>query len=256
MKSPIFAAIKNKIMKHILIAIVMLSIYTSSFAQSYGEIPEKLNCIKINPTSLLGRTINLQYERVVHRHMSVALQVRYTIPKTYNSNFFTPNDVSYTNLKFGALTITPEYRYYVKEAMRGFYVAPYLRYRQMNLDFNFPIPYNGAIQTGQFDGRFSAYGGGVMLGVHQNLGNNFSIDYFIIGLQYMHNTIKMNGNHNLNLNSIDQQQLLADINQTIDGASRFIKNLSASVNANSAMINGSYNGIGFRGLGINLGYRF
>lgn len=243
-------------MKRILTLLLMLGVYTSSFAQSNGQMPEKLNCIKINPTSLLGRTINVQYERVVHPHMSVALQVRYTMPKTYNSSIFTPEDVNYTNLKFGALTITPEYRYYVKEAMRGFYVAPYLRYRQMNLDFNFPIPYNGGFSTGRFDGRFSAYGGGVMLGVHQNLGSSFSIDYFIIGMQYMHNTLKMNGNHNLNLNITDQQGLLADINQSIEGASLFIKDLNATVNPNSATISGSFSGIGFRGLGINVGYRF
>lgn len=243
-------------MRKLFSTLLAVGLFTSAMAQQNGQMPEKLNCIKINPSSLLGRTINVQYERVVHPHMSVALQVRYTMPKTYNSSFFTPNDVSYTNLKFGALTITPEYRYYVKEAMRGFYIAPYLRYRQTNLDFNFPIPYNGGISTGMFDGRFSAFGGGVMLGVHQNLGNSFSLDFFIFGLQYMHNTITMDGTHNLNLSSAEQQQLLTDINKTIDGASRFIKDLSASVNANSAIINGSYNSIGFRGLGINLGYRF
>ena len=243
-------------MKYILLAFLTLGLYTSTSAQSNGEMPEKLNCIKINPTSLFARTINVQYERVIHPKMSVAMQVRYTIPKTYDGGFFNPDNVSYTELQFGALTLTPEYRYYVKEAMRGFYVAPYLRYRQMSLDFNFPVPYNGNIRTAQFDGQSRAFGGGLMIGVHQQLGNSISLDFFIVGLQYMKNDIKLTGNYDLNLSSTDQQELLNDINSTIEGASRFIKNLSASVNANSARITGGYNGIGFRGLGINLGYRF
>lgn len=243
-------------MKHLFFGLMALCTFSTASANPNGEMPEKLNCIKINPTSLLGRTLNVQYERVVHPHMTVALQARYTFPKTYNGSFFSPENTSYTNLKFGALTLTPEYRYYVKEAMRGFYVAPYLRYRQMNLDFDFPILYNGSLRTGQFDGRFNAFGGGVMIGVHQHLGNSMSLDFFIIGLQYMHNSININGQHNLNLSSADQQDLLNDINGTIDGVQRFVKNLSASVNPNAAKISGSYNGIGFRGLGINFGYRF
>ena len=243
-------------MKYFLLAFLSLGLITNVTAQSNGEMPEKLNCIKINPTSLFANTINMQYERVVHPKMTVAMQVRYTIPKNYNGSFFNPDNVDYTELKFGALTLTPEYRYYVREAMRGFYVAPYLRYRQMNLDFNFPVLNNGTFSTGRFDGNSRAFGGGLMIGVHQQLGNSFSLDFFIIGLQYMSNNINLTGNHNLNLSSSDQLQLLNDINENIDVVNRFFKNLSASVNSNSANIKGTYNGIGFRGLGINLGYRF
>jgi hypothetical protein len=243
-------------MKKLLSLLLAVGLFTSATAQSNGEMPEKLNCVKISPISLLGGTIKVQYERVIHPKMTVGLHVRYTLPKKYTSSFFYPNDATYTDLKFSALTLTPEFRYYVKEAMRGFYIAPYLRYRQVNLDFGYPIPSNGVLTSGVFNGNFSAYGGGLMIGVHQHLGNNFSLDFSIIGLQIMKNKIDMSSTYNLNLTAAEQADLLADINNTIEGADRFIKDLSVVVGPNSANLNGSYMGLGFRGLSLSLGYRF
>ncbi|MBU3676690.1 MAG: DUF3575 domain-containing protein [Chitinophagaceae bacterium] len=243
-------------MKQLLFSVLASCCLSSAMANPNGEMPEKLNCIKINPTSLLFRTMNVQYERVLHPHVTVALQARYTIPKIYNGSFLAPDNTSYTELKLSSLCITPEFRYYVNEAMRGFYVAPYLRYRTINLDFNFPIPYNGAISKGLFDGGLSSYGGGLMIGVHKPLGNNFSMDFFIVGLQYMHNRAKITGDYNLNLSAAEQQDLLNSINDDIKEVKRFVKDLTTSVGPNSTKVSGNFNSLGFRGFGINFGYRF
>ncbi len=243
-------------MKHLLLSLLASACLTSAMANPNGEMPEKLNCIKINPTSLLFRTLNVQYERVIHPHMTVALQVRYTIPKIYDGSILSSDNTSFTELKLSSLCITPEFRYYVNEAMRGFYVAPYLRYRTVNLDFNFPVPYNGALSKGLFNGGMNSYGGGLMIGVHKPLGNNFSMDIFIVGLQYMHNSAKINGDYNLNLSATEQQDLLNSINNDLKEVKRYVKDLSTSVGPNSAKVSGTFNSIGFRGFGVNFGYRF
>jgi hypothetical protein len=72
----------------------------------------------------------------------------------------------------------------------------------------------------------------------------------------MNNKIDMSSTYNLNLTAAEQADLLADINNTIEGADRFIKDLSVVVGPNSANLNGSYMGLGFRGLSLSLGYRF
>lgn len=244
-------------MKNILLAFLFLGLFTSTYAQSKGEMPEKLNCIKINPLSLGVRTINFQYERVVHSNMTVCLRGRYTIPKTYTASVLYPDGVDFTDLNYGGFAFIPEFRYYVKEAMNGFYVAPYAIFRQANVDFKFPIPRNGIFETGDFDGKSTSFGGGLAIGVHKQLGNNFSFDFSIFGLQYVKSDYDFKSVYS-NLTTTEQQNLYNNVNNSLNTMiDRFkIKDAKFLVGPNTTDVSFKYGGLWPRGLNVSIGYRF
>ncbi len=141
--------------------------------------------IKINPLSLAAVTANIQAEYALNEKMSAQL------------GFF----IGSVNLGFGAdgvdggvgytwFGITPEFRYYAqnktKDAPRGLYVAPFVRYRSIRTKYEGSIedPDNaGLVTTGEITASINAIGGGVLLGYQWLFGDVFALDMFI-GPQY------------------------------------------------------------------------
>lgn len=129
------------------------------------DLPQ--NVIKLNVLSLAVGTVSGFYERVINEQMSFQLGASYT---NISSDWL-------LNVRYKGYTITPEFRYYLSstEAPRGFYAAPFVRYRRSDVTGN--ITRDG--QEIPANGKISAYGAGVMVGGQLILGKHFSLDAFV-----------------------------------------------------------------------------
>lgn len=249
----------------LLVSLTLLS-FVNVFAQKSskgGEMPERLNAVKLNLSSLGYSNIALQYERVLAPKISVACQLRYTLkggmPFSNAVNNLSSSDSLnvFSDVKMGGWAITPEFRFYPRHAMKGFYLAPYLRFRGVSLDY--PVSYvdnSNVTQDIMAKGNFTSFGGGLMIGSHFNLGKAISLDWFIIGIQYLSTNGSFDATTTKSLSASDQLEVnnqLADIKSNVDF---IVKDFNYAVTANSLSINSKFGMIGFRGFGLNLGYRF
>ena len=132
--------------------IALITVFVSdAFAQS-----EKKNIIKANLLSPIVRSGSFFYERVVNDKSSVQLGFYYT-------------GWSIDNTKIRGIGITPEYRFYVsnqKSAPQGFFVAPFLRYQNLELS------------SGSDKGTLTSFGGGVVIGGQWIFSDVISLDIF------------------------------------------------------------------------------
>lgn len=229
-----------------------------------GQMPERLNAVKLNLSGLAYNNIALQYERALAPKISVACQLRYTLKGglPFSNTLSSANSSSdslnvFGTAKMGGWAVTPEFRFYPRHVMKGFYLAPYLRFRGISLDY--PISYtddNNVSQKVTATGNFTSFGGGLMIGSHFNLGKAISLDWFIIGFQYMMTNGSFKATTTQALSSNDQQEIRNDLEEIKSDVGNFLKDFSYSVNSNSLSINSKFGMIGLRGFGINLGYRF
>ena len=116
------------------------------------------NAVKINIFSPIFKTINVSYERALTDASSFQLGFYYT-------------GASVSSLNYSGMGITPEYRFYLSEtpAPAGFYVAPFLRYQSVKL----------TIDESTSEGKFSAFGGGVVIGKQWVFKQRITLDMFI-----------------------------------------------------------------------------
>lgn len=141
-------------MKKIFVSIIMAcGIVTMSqiaFAQS--------NVIKLNILSPIVRTANFSFEHAINESSSIQLGFFYT-------------GVSISDLKYRGIGITPEYRFFLSEtpAPDGAYVAPFVRYMNINLESE---------DTGD-KASLSAFGGGVVIGREWIFKKLISLDIFL-----------------------------------------------------------------------------
>ena len=140
--------------------------------------------VKINPLSLFVITANLQGEYALNEKMSAQLGFYIGSINLGFGASGTDGGVNYT--WYG---ITPEFRYYVqnatKDAPRGLYVAPFLRYSNVSYDFTGTVfdPDANANTTATIGADLNSFGGGVTLGYQWLFGDVFALDLFL-GPQY------------------------------------------------------------------------
>jgi hypothetical protein len=96
-----------------------------------------------------------------------------------------------------------------------------------------------------------------MIGSHFHIGEAISLDWFIIGLHYMTSSATLDAKFNPKLNPVDLADFQSEAQQLLDDTP-FFKNNSVSVSpdGSAASIKTTIGGLGIRGFGINLGYRF
>lgn len=137
------------------------------------------NVIKLNPLSIFVLTGNVQYERAINDKISLQL-----------GGFFgnvglgfgvSEGEGDYNYTWFG---ITPEMRYYATHASRsapaGFYMGPFVRYRQANVDFDVTVSDpNTGFETVAAEAKVSAISPGVILGYQFLLGDVVALDFFL-----------------------------------------------------------------------------
>lgn len=140
-------------MKRILTLALLCLVALSSFAQ----VSEEKNVLKVNTLSLLLGAGSIFYEREFTDNLSGQMGVAYL---NYKIN----------DAKFKGLILTPEIRLYVKKnAIDGFYIAPYVRYQ------NYSLEGNGG------KGTYSNIGGGICFGRQWITNSGFTMDLFFGG---------------------------------------------------------------------------
>jgi hypothetical protein len=99
--------------------------------------------------------------------------------------------LKFQDTRFTGIILTPEVRIYPKKnAIDGFYVAPYLRYQ------------NYTLQSGADKGSLSSIGGGVLFGREWITKSGFTMDLFFGG-HYGSSNIKVDsGTNSFNTNLI------------------------------------------------------
>jgi len=143
------------------VVLFLLSVISlASFAQTDESIASEKNVLKVNTLALITGTGTIFYERKVSDLVSAQMGAGYM-----NYNF--------GDTKFSGLILTPECRFYVKKnAIDGFYVAPYLRYSQ----YKYKVKEGG---TGE--GSFTSMGGGAAFGMQWIMKKGFTMDLFFGG---------------------------------------------------------------------------
>jgi hypothetical protein len=212
------------------------------------------NIVKINALALGLSNVSLQYERSLNGNSSVALGVSY-LPQRGLPGFATPDDDTHNadDFKLGGFAVTPEYRYYFKgNGPKGLYLAGYFRYSKYKTD-DYEFSYDksdGTTGKSIYSGDFKTTVVGLMLGSQFLLGENWTLDWWIIGAGF--GSQKGEYTATGTFSDQDQQDIKTEVG-TID--SDAIK-VSVETSATSAKITMEPKFPAFRGFGLCLGYRF
>ena len=170
-------------------------------------------------------------------------------------------DFKINDFKMGNTAITGEARFYLGiKKMRGFYLAPYLRYAKF--DFTIPIK-NPNITTGEsilFNGKISSFSGGLLLGMQYCILKKFVIDIWTIGGHYgsSHGTLFASNINPIMDESSQGSQAKIDLQKTLDnlndtGPFKFEGKVTSPT---TAEIKSSGPWFGLRSFALSIGYRF
>lgn len=127
-------------------------------------------------------TINANFEYKIAPKLSVGIvgAIKPATTMTLEASGQTSDDnLQYTGeITPKGFSVTPYFRMYSKEALKGFYFEIFTRY----YSYNFEIPYdyekNGSNIRAYANGNANAFGGGVVIGTQVPLGQMFVLDFF------------------------------------------------------------------------------
>lgn len=222
------------------------------------------NIVKLSATNLFFKNFDIQYERVMNQHWSLAYAVRFqplgNFPgqSTLERDVNTGNELSDFNqetFRTGNLCLTPEVRYYFGSGYgKGYYLGAFARYNHYKSD-DFTLFYSqptGNIINIPLKGSFDTYSAGLVLGRQFSIGNRFGLDVFLGGHL---GQAKGNVDASYATLSTADQQAVQQLLDNIELKHLSEKAVKAEVGANNTHI--AINGLwaGFRG-GISLIYKF
>lgn len=224
----------------------------------------KMNIVKTNLTSIVFKNYSLQYERVLNRKLSVALQYRF-MPES-GIPFKTPilkqigdNDPDTKKLiedfKMSNYAITPEIRLYLskKGYGNGFYIAGFFRHASFTSnDVNvFYDDDNNVEQSIKLSGKLTSNTGGILLGVQKTIGKRIVLDTWLLGPHYGSGVGNFTGISSKTLSQSEQD----DIRQNLEDIDIPLTDKTINVNANGASLklDGPWGGLR---VGLSLGIKF
>ena len=165
-------------MKKILVLIFLIVLALPSFSQEKSDVSSEKNVLKINALSLILATGSVFYEHKFSDNTSGQFGFGYM-------------GIKLNDTKFSGIILTPELRIYPKKnAINGFYIAPYLRYQ------------NYTLQSGADRGTLSSMGGGLLLGRQWITKSGFTMDLFFGGHYGSHSLKVTSGTDNFDTNLI------------------------------------------------------
>lgn len=193
--------------------LVLMSI--AFFAKGYGQD----NNVKFNLAPLIWGEIRLGYERVVKENQTAQLNIGIMIPRGLPTALYDPSEVEdyggSVNIqnKITGFSVSGEYRFYTsssKDALRGFYFAPYLKWNKYKIATSTGFEYEASLSeyldltpeqqakadyngsgydidvTANFDAGFRQLGIGAMIGYQWLISDRVSIDWNFFGLGIDH----------------------------------------------------------------------
>ena len=225
---------------------------------------DEWNFIKTNVTGIILKNYSLQYERVLSKKFSVALQYR-IMPRTSlpfqktilkivgDENPDTKKIIK--DFRLSNYAITPEVRFYVgkKGYGRGFYIAPFYRFASFTSnDLNiFYKDENNVENSITLSGKLTGNTGGILFGVQKFFGERIVLDIWIFGPHIGSGKGDFNGTSTRTLTP-DEQEI---VRQQLEDLDIPLTDKTVEVNANAASLklDGLWGGI--RG-GISFGIKF
>lgn len=146
-------------MKKTLILLLITVLIVPVFSQEKSDVRIEKNVLKVNTLSLLLGTGSIFYDRKISDMTSAQLGVGYL-------------NYKFTDTRFTGLILTPEFRIYPKKnAIDGFYIAPYFRYQEYTLEN----------KTAGAKGSLTSFGGGLLFGRQWIMKSGFTMDLFFGG---------------------------------------------------------------------------
>ena len=218
------------------------------------------NIIKWNLSSLALNNYHFTYERHIYKSLSISVSYR-TMPfgnVPYQKQFqdlINSNEINFSRFQMGNTAITIEPRIYLSlKKMKGFYIAPYLRFA--TFDVGAPVKYSSnatvppTSKDADFTGKIKSTSGGLLIGYQFQLLKKLVLDFQIIGGHYG----KSSGDLNFvaPLGPFEQQSLRDNLKNININPFTF----TSTVTANGAQITTDGPWAGIRGLNLGLGFRF
>lgn len=222
------------------------------------------NIIRWNLGSLALKNYHFTYERALTRNISLSLSYR-TMPKgdvPFRSQLekaIESSDINFSNFQMGNTAWTFEGRFYLgKGKMKGFYLAPYLRFA--TFDLSAPVKYTYTSTSGptagqtfskeaNFTGKVKSVSPGLMIGWQIQLATKFVLDLQIIGGHYGHS------DGDLNFAAALSNDEVTALKQNIDKIKADPFKFTSTVNNSGAQIRTDGPWAGIRS-NIGIGFRF
>lgn len=229
------------------------------------EYQAKSNIIKLNFTSLAINNLQLQYERVINKKLSIALSysklIKANLP-LYDLVESTINDDDQfdliKNTRLNYYSITPEIRLYLskKGYGKGFYLAPFYRYTKYTIrGINYDIQNElDETITAALSGDLSSNSFGLLIGSQFNLGKYVVLDWWILGPHAGTAEGSLVGNFNQSFSSLVKDELTGELN---DIEIPFVESTVTVTDDSVKMdLSGPFPSWGGIRAGLSLGFRF
>lgn len=240
--------------------IVVLLLCLPMFAGAQSLIGGK-NIFRWNLGSLVLKNYHFTYERSLTKRLSLSLSYR-TMPKgsvPFQSQLekaIESDDINFGKFQMGNTAWTVESRFYLGLGrMKGFYLAPYLRFA--NFDISAPVKYTvtsgpgaGTSKEADFVGNIKSTSPGLMLGWQFQLATKLVMDIQLIGGHY--GSTRGDLNFASTLTTQEQDALRQSLSEIQPDPFK----ITYTVNGNGAQIKTDGPWAGIRGLNIGIGLRF
>jgi len=218
---------------------------------------DRRNMLKVNVLGFTSGSISLQYERRLTPKTSVVVGM----------NIMPERDIPYFNfvedivkdkgaidllkdVKMTAFSLTPEVRFYLgKEGMRGFYVAPFLRYDRFSVSLPVDYIYQNRLETVTINGNVDGFSAGLSFGAQWKLSERLYLDCTFVGMSYGFASGELGGKRPLNA----EEQ--AEVRKALDEAE--IKKIDYTYNVHEQGVDVKIKGPWANAkLCLAIGYRF
>ncbi len=233
-----------------------LTVFLLSFDLAAQELERekdlvlRRNILKINVPSLLVSTFNLQWERSIGPHTSVALGVVARLDRPIFNYIDRDERSPINNLQQRTFALTPEIKYYIKEeAFNGVYVGSYLRWRSDKIVFDYFL--NSRDQITNYNWKDRVLHIGALVGYQFDISKDVYIDIWCIGLGLKNSKIEASGLSNYD-NTGSSRYI--DMFSVFDGL--FHRSFSYQIKGRESNLVGEVWRADFRGAGICVGVRF
>jgi hypothetical protein len=256
-------------MKKLFIVVAFICFSAFSYAQSLigGD-----HILKTNLSADAIQNYNLTFEKSLNHFMSLSVSYA-TMPKRnlplkeLAKQFIDNPNINFDNFKVANNSITVESRFYLGiQKMSGFYIAPYARFGNMEVEvpvkYSYvitPAPINGitppstTISTSALlNGTIRSQSVGAYFGMQYQLLTKLVLDIWVIGGHYGTSNGKLQFDAPEGTPTIGLNALKSTIDQT--NANPF--HLNTIVSGNSIITNTDGPWAGIRGAGITVGLRF
>jgi hypothetical protein len=215
------------------------------------------NIFRWNIGSLALKNYHFTYERSLAKRITLSLSYR-SMPKgdvPFKSQLekaIESDDINFSNFQIGNTAWTVEGRIYLgKGGMRGFYVAPYLRFA--TFDLTTPVRYtnSGVTKDATFIGKVTSTSPGLMIGWQIQIATKFVLDLQILGGHYGTSKGDLNFVSTTPLTTQEQDALRQSLNDIDAKPFKF----TSTVSAGGAQIKTDGPWAGIRS-NIGIGFRF